>query len=62
MNFLKVIVNIVAKNPPMALCAFGSIGVLIGSISSSPALIANSWTLVGVGVLLQALYLVLRFR
>ena len=62
MNFVKVIVNIAAKNPPMALCALGALGVLLGSISNSTGLIVNSWSLVGIGVLLQVLYLILRFR
>ena len=62
MDFLKVIVNIVAKNPPMALCVLGSLGIIIGSLSSSDVLIGNGWNLVGIGVILQLVYLFLKYR
>jgi hypothetical protein len=60
-SFLKVAVDIVAKNPPMTLCALGSLGILFGAMMNSPFLLQNGWLLVILGAILQIIYLILRF-
>ena len=62
MNPIKVVVEIIAKNPPMALCVLGAISIISGGLSASTILIDNGWGLVGLGAFLQVLYLILRFR
>lgn len=60
MGAFNIIVELVGSNPPTALCILGGLGVIGGSLTANLSMIDAGWILVGIGAILQVIYLMTR--
>ena len=59
-SFPEVVIKIFASNPPSILFALGFVLILWGFATDNSGMVNAGWGFVGIGVILQVLWLVLR--
>lgn len=59
---VDVIIEVFASNPPSILFALGFVLLLLGFSTGDQGIVDAGWIFVGIGVVLQTLWLILKYR
>ena len=59
---MSFIFQVLAKNPPSILFVIGAFLMLSGAASGNNQLVNFGWSCIGIGAVLQVIYLLLRYK